>query len=769
MKNMTRTILAATLALLPSIALGQSGQVNTSRLSVASSGASPAVGSVRLGGLGTTGGTEVLFTDANRDVIRRILAKTDLPTAIAYEDEANTFTLANTFQNTVTLTGTTTTLDFTETGATTDQQRFRVFLDSGQLSLRSLTDAGTLVSTPFTAQHSGSLILSPFSKQVLPSAAYEGTIGSPIQKWQAGYFAEFQADMLTSSETLATSGGRWLVAPSTTLIEDIGTGTTTIKVKHNNLANNDVIYLENQGRVEFMTVTSSATRINKAGIGNLSAESGTTNWATGGTATLTSDATEHWHGGKSLKWAYTSGTADIRFAPASMLANSTAYTVSVYVKRADAAAVVPVAGGAYRLYVDQVNNVTCNANVQDVGDGWFRLYCNGTTGGSGASGVGVLGLPTTTNHFFDAVQVETGSTLTPWSRDSSSYTVTRNADSSGADSWEAGSFMQRTSSTYNAMAVRTAVGNLNGLFGYATDIFGFAAGDAAAANVTIDATNGVRMRNSTTNKLTISTGGVLTIAEGAVTLDNTGIVVAMNTSSSYADANAYRFSDSINSGEVIGLGAYYDSGFASGALRWLELRNNSGSALQAIRLRAVAIGAGSLGSDSPNTYLDLQGGSSLYDDLKMGSITGDVLVQSGSYVKFNNGTTTTVGIGVQNSGTSPGHPWIYGDGSNLSINVPVGSGLYLNLATAATTVSRGAFVPYVTDTYVLGASTSRWEEIWFDDNTQVTGSALFPLVSNGGKLMAKNDGLNGTTTCTAGQKVSAIVVEFGIVISITCS
>ena len=134
-----------------------------------------------------------------------------------------------------------------------------------------------------------------------------------------------------------------------------------------------------------------------------------------------------------------------------------------------------------------------------------------------------------------------------------SYTVTRNLDGTGANDWYAGDAMFNTgttgegfidlyslhgvkagteygptivgnirlSSTYNDWEERWAIGNLNGLYDYGTTVYGFAAGDPDAANVTVDATNGVRMRQGTTNTIVLAPNGASYFA-GVMTIDTNG-------------------------------------------------------------------------------------------------------------------------------------------------------------------------------------------------------------------------------------------------------
>jgi hypothetical protein len=138
------------------------------------------------------------------------------------------------------------------------------------------------------------------------------------------------------------------------------------------------------------------------------------------------------------------------------------------------------------------------------------------------------------------------------------YSVTRNLDGSGADTWSSGDAIVntrttgdgfidmysvsgvisgtgptivgniRTGTTYNDIAPRWGVGNLNNLCGYAaSDIYGAFFGDCGASNITIDATNGFRIRDGVTNKLVMS-GGNLTLT-GDIVMSTSGVFRAGKT------------------------------------------------------------------------------------------------------------------------------------------------------------------------------------------------------------------------------------------------
>jgi len=60
---------------------------------------------------------------------------------------------------------------------------------------------------------------------------------------------------------------------------------------------------------------------------------------------------------------------------------------------------------------------------------------------------------------------------------------------------------------YNAQNDRAVVGNLNGYFGYASDVYGLAAGDSATTWIKVDPTNGVRIGNAGNTKISLDASG----------------------------------------------------------------------------------------------------------------------------------------------------------------------------------------------------------------------------------------------------------------------
>ena len=140
------------------------------------------------------------------------------------------------------------------------------------------------------------------------------------------------------------------------------------------------------------------------------------------------------------------------------------------------------------------------------------------------------------------------------------YSVTRNLNGAGAQTWSAGDAVVntgqsgqgfidlysrygipangqtsttrqgptivgnvRTGSTYDAIRERWAVGNLKGLYDYAATAYGLAAGDPTAAWISADATNGIRLVNNATVLGQWTAAGAITIGEVAASKSNIAI------------------------------------------------------------------------------------------------------------------------------------------------------------------------------------------------------------------------------------------------------
>jgi hypothetical protein len=92
---------------------------------------------------------------------------------------------------------------------------------------------------------------------------------------------------------------------------------------------------------------------------------------------------------------------------------------------------------------------------------------------------------------------------------------------------------------YNTQNDRAILGNLNGYFGYASDIYGAAFGDPSGTWLKIDPTNGLRMGNASTTKVAIDASGSATFT-GAIQAGS-DITLSSASGTTYASPDAYKF------------------------------------------------------------------------------------------------------------------------------------------------------------------------------------------------------------------------------------
>lgn len=277
--------------------------------------------------------------------------------------------------------------------------KFTVAASSGNTAVAgtlNVTGATTLSSTlgvTGAATHSSTLDqvgTETVHADVMPNAGYVSNLGSLSDKYLTLHAAELWVETLVAQSTMATIGGRVLVAPTNELTADVAPTDAGINVKYNNLAVNDIVYLEANGKVEFIKI--------------LSGPIGTGPYIYG------------INGGRDLD-----GT------------------------------------GANQWYAGDAIIDTGQA-----GSGFIDLYSISGVKSTSEAGPSIVG-------------------------------------------------NVRQSSTYNDWAPRWAIGNLKNLYGYAATTYGVAMGDPTATNITIDATNGIRIRNGTTDKLTADTSGNLSV------------------------------------------------------------------------------------------------------------------------------------------------------------------------------------------------------------------------------------------------------------------
>ena len=265
-----------------------------------------------------------------------------------------------------------------------------------------------------------------------PATGYAYDLGAYLRKWLTIHAAELRVETLVAAETMATIGGRVVVAPTTQLTADLANAATTMYVKHNALADGDRVRLEAEGNVEWIAVAS----------------------APGGAGPYSYTITRNLDGSGANDW---------------------------------------VAGDAV-------------LNTGTTGDGYIDLYSDRSTRSATHYGPSIVG-------------------------------------------------NVRTGTTYSNLEERWAIGNLNGVFGYATDTYGAAFGSPTGAWLKIDPTNGVRLGHNTTTKVQIEADGDATFA-GSVTATAGAIGGWVLGATQFADAaGAVGLSSAVTAGDDIRLWA----------------------------------------------------------------------------------------------------------------------------------------------------------------------------------------------------------------------
>lgn len=138
-----------------------------------------------------------------------------------------------------------------------------VLRSNGANVLPSWTDSPQLTAiggtSNLTLSPAGDVIMGAAGNDLLPSVGYTKNIGALTNKFLTLHAAELWVETLVAQNTIATIGGRVLVGPTTTLTADLASNALFITVKHNQAAAGDILYLEANGSVEFLRVTSAPT------------------------------------------------------------------------------------------------------------------------------------------------------------------------------------------------------------------------------------------------------------------------------------------------------------------------------------------------------------------------------------------------------------------------------------------------------------------------------------------------------------------------------
>lgn len=321
----------------------------------------------------------------------------------------------------------------------------------------SIVSSGT---NNLTIAPGGDLLLDPTGNDVLPVTNYDINLGALSKKYLTLHAAELWVETLVAQETIATIGGRVLVGPTTVLEADLGPADARIATKHNQMDVNDTVYLEANGKVEFMRIGSFP----------IVAVSAASNWLE-----VSGDYTSYFTAGQTFTVRGSTG-------------NNGEWTVSLS----------SYDGGANRTRVTVTGDMTdgtADGYVAYFGSGPYRYAVIRNLDGTGANqwyaGDAVFNTGTAGNGFIDLYSV------------------------AGIVSGNGPTIVGRirNSTTFNDIAEHWAIGNLDQLYGYAVTTYGAAFGKYATGQswIGVDATNGIRIMNYTTPKVVIQTDGDLFI------------------------------------------------------------------------------------------------------------------------------------------------------------------------------------------------------------------------------------------------------------------
>lgn len=319
----------------------------------------------------------------------------------------------------------------------TEQLRLRY--DASNYASLAVGGGGSLTLAP-----TGDLVADPAGNTVRPALSYDVNLGTPQRKWLSLHVAELWADALVAQETIATIGGRILVAPTTTLEADLAAGDDAILVKHNSVSTNDVLYLERDFRVEFMRVTGASQNY----VRDASFEDGwvgglPVRWQTDGTVTLSQQATAPGdvHGARHLRIVATSGALRGVRQDVAGLTPGASYRLSVYVRGAGVAVTI-------RAYDGGGTSNAVTATATGSGD-WQRVALTKVCPAGGSIRVAIQANSGGTLDV-DAVLLEDGTTTGAYRTNTADaggtyrYTVARDLDGTGANDWPAGAAVVST-------------------------------------------------------------------------------------------------------------------------------------------------------------------------------------------------------------------------------------------------------------------------------------------------------------------------------------
>lgn len=401
--------------------------------------------------------------------------------------------------------------------ATTEQ--LRLDYDVSNYASFTVGSGGNLTVAP-----TGDFVFDPAGNDVLPNTNYDLNLGALNKKYLTLHAAELWVETLVAQDTLATIGGRIVVAPTSTLIADASSGATSVDVKHNLFSNGDRAWLQANGKLEFMAITSSATAITGGYRYNVTRNldgTGPNDWYAGDAVVNTGQTTsgiidmyslESVHGrvfDYIYNYDFSATTYSANFAESSnfqVFVSSPAVNDMIYLGLASTTwqnAFFPIAVAG--VYTMTISWEYWNGTV------WATLLAGPpdftTTGTQGLSFTAPGSWATTSVNGQTAYWVRgriTAFTSLTTHPQTGGKRVIREKSQWGPTivGWVRGS------STFNDLVEHWAIGNLNGLYGYGSDTYGAGLGKYGSSTenyLTADPTNGIRFFTGSTVQAQLST------------------------------------------------------------------------------------------------------------------------------------------------------------------------------------------------------------------------------------------------------------------------
>jgi hypothetical protein len=396
----------------------------------------------------------------------------------------------------------------------------------------TLSQNASYVMTLYPGSNDGTIRLGGTSAtytSVLPGRALGASLGSATDKFLTIHAAELQVQTLVAADTLATTGGRVIVAYSTKLINTVTDVATVIQVEHNNLSLNDFVMFEARGKTEHMKIGTHGTpdsgKIYKTVTGGFEYAvtrnmdlTGANQWEKGDALVNTGvgfiEMFSEWgasgaplnyifnynNGGDTFSANYSNSTA---WSPFGNGAN-TEVNDAIYFGQGDGAggcqwsnlyfyigtAAVYSATLVWEYYNGTTGWEIFTPTIVGGFDslGWMSVEWDKSTLSWGASFVNGLAA-----HWIRCrISAFTYFTTLPITDKFRVYSRKKNVGPSIVGNVRNGSV------NFNDWTEHWAIGNLNGLYGYGTDVFGVGLGKYGTTYATLDSTNGYSFYNSTT-------------------------------------------------------------------------------------------------------------------------------------------------------------------------------------------------------------------------------------------------------------------------------